>query len=146
IERAGRVHGVRAITSEGEDLAIGARLVIGADGIHSHVAQLLAAPFTRVGEHAAATTYAYWSGLETDGYEWNFHANATSGVVPTNDGVACVFASASPERIGPGGVAVIRAIVAEHAPDLARRLDRASAPRTARTWRGEPGFIRRSYG
>jgi 2-polyprenyl-6-methoxyphenol hydroxylase-like FAD-dependent oxidoreductase len=104
------------------------------------------AGFTRVGHHTSAATYAYWSDLAVDGYEWYFHPNACCGVIPTNDGQACVFACALPARIGRGGVAVIRDIVAESAPQLAARLQAATAPRGARTWRGHHGYIRRSYG
>ena len=58
--------------------------------------------FERVGTSVAAMTYGYWTGLAVDGYEWNFRPDAASGVVPTNDGQACVYASASPRRDRPG--------------------------------------------
>ena len=86
----------------------------------------------RQGTHATAVTYGYWSDLETDGYEWVFRPDACSGVIPTNDGQACVFASARPTRIGRGGVDVIEQIVAEGAPELAERLRRATPPDAAR--------------
>ena len=108
IRRHGRVVGVHATTSDGRAVELGAPLVIGADGIHSIIAQRVGAAFCRMGQHASATTYGYWPDLATDGYEWNFHPNACSGVIPTNDGQACVFASASPKRIGRGGVALLR--------------------------------------
>ena len=146
IVHKGRVAGVRAVTADGRGVDLGAPLVIGADGIRSTVARRVGAPFTRVGKHAAATTYGYWSGLATDGYEWNFRPDACSGVIPTNNGEACVFAAATPQRIGRGGVSVIRDIVAESAPDLALRLHDASPPRGARTWRGHHSFLRRAHG
>ena len=99
-----------------------------------------------LGVHVGAVTYAYWSDLTTDGYEWNFRPNGCSGVIPTNNGQACVFASASPERIGRGGVALIGDVVAEGSPELAERLRKASPPRGTRTWNGHRGYIRRSYG
>ena len=146
IERDGRVYGVHATTADGRAVDIGARLVIGADGIHSTVAQHVSAPFSRLGVHVAAATYAYWSDLETDGYEWIFHPNACCGVIPTNDGEACVFASAPRERIGAGGVDVIRDIVAEHEPELAARLDargrRARRAHLARRTRLHPPVAR----
>ena len=57
-----------------------------------------------------------------------------------------MFASATPERIGDGGVDVIREIVGEGAPDLAERLQDAAAPDETRLWSGHHGFIRRSRG
>jgi flavin-dependent dehydrogenase len=75
-----------------------------------------------------------------------FRSGACAGVIPTNDGKACVFAGAPAERIGTGGVAVIRDIVAEGTADLADRLDKASAPRGTRTWPGHHGVVRRPFG
>lgn len=146
IVRDGRVVGVHAVTAGTRAVDLGAPLVIGADGVHSMIARRAGAPFSRVGAHAAAATYAYWSGLPTDGYEWNFYPDACSGVIPTNNGLACVFASASPERIGRGGVARIHELVAEGSPALEQRLRDAPAPRSARTWHGHHSFLRRSHG
>jgi len=69
-----------------------------------------------------------------------------AGVIPTNDGQACVFVSASPRRIGRGGWQPLHRIVAESWPDLAARLAAATPPRTLRTFTGQPGYIRRSSG
>jgi len=142
----GRVVGVRACTEDYRHVDLTTAMVVGADGIRSTVASATAAPFTRVGHHISAATYGYWSGLATDGYEWYFHPNACCGVIPTNSGQACVFACALPERVGRGGVDVIRDIVAEAAPRLASRLQSAVAPAGARTWSGHHGYLRRSHG
>ncbi len=144
--RHGRVVGVHATTSDGRSVELGAPIVIGADGIRSTVAKCAGAAFARVGQHACATTYGYWDDLATDGYEWNFRPNACSGVIPTNGGKTCVFASASPKRIARGGVAVLSDVVAEGTPELAERLRRASPPPGTRTWPGQPGYIRRCHG
>ncbi len=144
--RDGRVVGVRVSTPEHRSVDLSSSLVIGADGIRSTVARRVEAPYLRRGEHATATTYGYWSGLITDGYEWNFHPNACSGVIPTNNGQTCVFAGASPERIGRGGVDRLLEIVAEGAPQLAERLRAARTPQSTRTWSGLPGYVRRSHG
>ena len=146
ITRNGRVYGVHATTPDGRSVDLGAQLVIGADGVRSTVARFVNAPFTRIGTSAAAATYAYWSDLETDGYEWIFHPNAACGVIPTNDGKTCVFVNAKPERIGRGGVQLINYVIADAEPALAHRLSKATPPKGARTWGGARGFIRRSYG
>ena len=91
-------------------------------------------------------SYGYWSDLETDGYEWTFRPNACSGIIPTSGGEACVFAAGSPGRIGTGGVALIHDVIAEGSPAVAERL-RAATPRSsARTWTGQRGYIRQSWG
>ena len=88
--------------------------MIGADGIRSTVARNVGAPLTRVGGHARrGRSTATGPTSTTDGYEWVFRPDACSGVIPTNDGQACVFAVARPARIGRGGVGVIDEIVAE---------------------------------
>lgn len=144
--RGDRVSGVCAIAADSRHVELSAPLVIGADGIHSTIARLVDAPMTRIGHHASAATYGYWSDLPADGYEWVFRPNACSGAIPTNDGQVCVFAGASPERIDRGGLAVIDQIVSEGAPDLAERLRAATPPRGTRTWSGHHGYIRRAYG
>jgi len=142
----GRVTGVAGRTRDGQHLLAHARIVVGADGIRSTIADAVEAPHERIGRSVAATTYGYWTGLDTDGYEWNFRPNAASGVIPTNHGQVCVFANASPRRIGRGGLEPLTQIVA-HAPgDLAERLVAATPPAALRTFTGRPGYIRRSWG
>jgi 2-polyprenyl-6-methoxyphenol hydroxylase-like FAD-dependent oxidoreductase len=145
-DRRGTVTGVVGRTRDGQRLHVRARIVVGADGIRSTVAERVHAHVERAGTAAAAVTYGYWTGLSVDGYEWNFRPNAASGVVPTNDGQACVFASASPGRIGRGGIETLSRIVAESSPDLAARLAVATPPPALRTFTGQPGHLRRSWG
>jgi 2-polyprenyl-6-methoxyphenol hydroxylase-like FAD-dependent oxidoreductase len=147
IERHGRIVGVRATGSDGELIDLRAAIVIGADGIDSTIAQRVGATFTHVGQHASASASAYWSDLATDGYEWNLQPNACSAVIPTSNGEACIFVSASPARIGDGGIDVIRDLVAQGAPRLAERLATATmSSARASSWKGHHGYIRRSHG
>jgi flavin-dependent dehydrogenase len=143
---AGAVAGVRALDSSGRQIELRARLVIGADGIRSGVAERVGAAVTRHGAGAAAATYGYWTDLDIDGFVWIFRPDACSGLIPTNDGRVCVFAGGSTERISRGGTQLIEEIVAEGAPDIAERLRSAKAPRGTRTWLGHPGFMRRPFG
>ncbi|HEX6353337.1 NAD(P)/FAD-dependent oxidoreductase [Actinophytocola sp.] len=145
-DRRGAVTGVTGRTRDGEVFRAAARIVVGADGIRSTIADLVRAPYERVGRSVAAITYGHWADLETDGYEWNFRAGAASGVVPTNDGKACVYASASPRRIGRGGLAALCRLVAESSPRLAARLAAATPPASMRTFTGRRGHVRRSWG
>ena len=145
-DRRGIVTGVVGRTRDGERFRAGARLVVGADGIRSDVAALVAAPVERRGASVNAVTYGYWADLETNGYEWNFRPGAASGVIPTNDGLACVFAGAPRDRIGRGGMETLIRVAGDSSPQLARRLAKASAPREVRFFRGHPGFVRRSWG
>ena len=145
-DRKAAVTGIVGRTREGQEFRVKARIVVGADGFRSTIAERVGAPFERVGTSASAATYGYWSGLDTDGYEWNFRPDAASGAIPTNDGQVCVFASASRRRIGRGGLDRLTRIVAESSPDLAARLAAASPPSVLRTFGGQPGYVRRSWG
>ena len=142
----GVVTGVVLRTGRGDPTAIGARLVVGADGIRSTVAGRVGAPVLRAGTGATAITYGYWTGLAADGYEWNFRPGAASGVIPTNDGRACVFAGATSARVGRGGLGILQELVAASAPDLADRLAVAEPPTVVRTFPGRPGHLRRAGG
>ncbi|MCI0686191.1 MAG: FAD-dependent monooxygenase [Sporichthyaceae bacterium] len=141
----GTVTGVVGRTRAGAEFRARARIVVGADGIRSTVADRVGARVERTGAGASATTYGYWPDLGVNGYEWNFRPNAASGVIPTNDGLACVFASAVPRRIGRGGVGPLLPILAESDPDLAARLAVAPPP-PMRTFTGLGGYVRRSWG
>jgi len=142
----GRVSGIIGRTRLGHGFRARANIVVGADGIHSTIADRVGAVTERAGTSIAASTYGYWTGLDTDGYEWNFRPGAASGVIPTNNGQACVYASAPPQRIGRGGLTTLTGLIAESSPELAARLTTAAAPRALRTFTGQPGHLRRSSG
>jgi len=142
----GAVKGISGRTADGQAFQADARIVVGADGLRSTIAERAGAVLERVGSARSALSYGYWSNLETDGYEWNYRTNAASGVIPTNGDQACVFVSATPGRIGRGGLDVLLGVVAESSPDLAARLHDATGPRSVRTFTGRPGHVRRSWG
>jgi flavin-dependent dehydrogenase len=142
----GRVGGVVARDGAGGRVDIGAGLVVGADGVRSVVAQHVAAPVERRGTGASAVIYGYWSGLEAPGYEWMFRPNACAGVIPTNDGLSCVFVAATPALVGRGGRQVFESILAQASPEVAGRVRAATAAAGVRTFTGRPGFMRRAWG
>ena len=146
-DRHEMVHGVTGRTRDGNSFHCQARIVVGADGIRSSIAALVDTPMERVGESSnMAVTYGYWSGLETNGYEWSFRPRAASGFIPTNDGQTCVFASAPRERIGRGGLGPLTQAVGDSSPELAARLADGIPPAQFRTFRSQPGYLRRSWG
>jgi 2-polyprenyl-6-methoxyphenol hydroxylase-like FAD-dependent oxidoreductase len=142
----GRPVGVTGAGAEGRPFELHARFLVGADGLRSSIARLVDAPIERQGQHASAVNYGYWTGADVSDYEWVFVRNASAGAMPTNSGQTCVFASATPERMGRGGVNVMESIVRASAPDLARRLGAAQAPTSTRTWHGLRGFLRKAWG
>jgi flavin-dependent dehydrogenase len=144
--RQGRVTGIVGRDEAGRPIAVDAGLVVGADGLRSTIAQQVDAAVERTGTGAFAVAYAYWSGVETDGYEWIFRPNACAGVIPTNDGLSCVFAAASPERIGRGGNHVFESVLQQASPATAARVLAGTRHAGLRTFAGHPGFVRRAWG
>jgi 2-polyprenyl-6-methoxyphenol hydroxylase-like FAD-dependent oxidoreductase len=145
-DAGGRVRGVAARDRTGAAIELRGRWVVGADGLHSTVADAVGAAFERLGTGTTAFVYGYFSDLETSGYEWVFRPAACAGMIPTNDGQVCVFAGSTPARIGRGGPAVFDDVVAAASADFATRLATATRPAGFRSFGGRPGHLRRSYG
>jgi flavin-dependent dehydrogenase len=70
-----------------------ASIVVGADGLHSAVARAVRAPTYHDRGKLAATYYAYWSGVPTNGFEVFDRPYRSWGAIPTNDGLTCIFAN-----------------------------------------------------
>jgi flavin-dependent dehydrogenase len=149
-DRAGRVAGVVLRDHGGTTRTERARLVIGADGRGSVVAARVAAPVIAAGPHAAAYAYGYWPAADLDGYHWYYGDRLSAGVIPTNDGLACVFVG------GPAAI-VVAATRRRHPLAAQRELlaridgglaDLAAAPphEPVRVFRGLPARLRRPYG
>ena len=97
---AGRVSGVRANTRHGRRFDVHARMVIGADGIRSVVADGVDAPVERRGHHAGAVLYGYYANLPSVGYEWTYARRTAAGLISTNDGLTA--SSSEAPRSGCG--------------------------------------------
>jgi menaquinone-9 beta-reductase len=146
----GRVRGVVVRHAAGETEEIRADVVIGADGLSSTVARLVGAPVERVGRFGSAVVYGYFADPGFEGYHWYYRPRIAAGLIPTNDGRACIFVAAPRSRFTadvlhdpPLGH---RKLLAEAAPDLATRLVSASRVGPMRPFAGRPGLLRRSRG
>jgi len=142
----GRVTGVRTGTGD-----LHARFVVGADGVKSLVAREVAAPTLRTGTWASAVRYAYFGGLEPTGYEWSYGDGIAAGIIPTNDGLSCLFVATSPTRmrtlrLGRPDDGAFATLFRLAAPEQAGRLAAATRAGRFHGWAGMPGFARRSWG
>ena len=148
---SGRVAGVRGLDEAGRDTSVTASYVVGADGIRSAVAEAAGAPVVHRGRHASAVRYAYFAGLDATGYEWAYGDGAAAGLIPTNDGLHCVFVATTPARlrtlrVGRPVDAGFDALWRLAAPGQRARL--ADARRVGRFhgWSGATGHVRRPWG
>jgi flavin-dependent dehydrogenase len=149
-DASGRVAGVRTLGSGGTG-ALSARFVVGADGLSSRVARQVEAPVLRAGRWASAVRYAYYRDFAATGYEWAYRDGAAAGVIPTNDGLSCVFVATSPARMrtlrmGRTSDESFVTLFGLAAPKHAERLALAGRESRHRGWAGTPGFVRRSWG
>lgn len=149
-DHTGRVTGVRAVGPRGS-LELSARLVVGADGIGSRVAREVDAPVLRRGRAASAVRYAYLAGVGAEGYEWAYGDGAAAGLIPTGDGLVCVFAATTPERLRTLARAtttdqVLPTLLHRAAPALRATLEEGRQVGRVHGWGGVRGFVRRSWG
>ena len=146
----GRVNGVVVNVTEEKPKAIRARIVIGADGIHSRVAHAAGSLVERQGSHAGAAIYGYMPATGSTGYHWYFRPGVSAGAIPTNGGNACVFVAMPHERFRdelPRGLeAIYRSVLREAAPELAEKLEGREIAGRLVPFAGERGFLRRAHG
>lgn len=147
---AGRVRGITARDRGGRPFSVRSRLTIGADGVRSTVAREVGAPVLQRGRRGGAYLSVYVEGLATEGYEWFYRPGATAGMIPTNDGLTCVFAGMPLERFRPGGAgerwqSLVRAFT-EAGPDAADRLAAATPVEPVRGYPGLRGVRRKAWG
>jgi 2-polyprenyl-6-methoxyphenol hydroxylase-like FAD-dependent oxidoreductase len=146
----GRVDGVVLRDRFGATRIERAPLVVGADGRSSIVAERVGAPTIAAGANTAAFAYGYWPATDLDGYHWYYGDALSAGVIPTNDGLACIFVGGPPT--------VLQAAMRDRRPDEAQRgllgrindglVDLTAAPPagSVRFFRGTPSLLRRPYG
>ncbi len=117
---AGVVHG----TPRGGRVEVPARLVVGADGMRSKVAELVGSPNTVSDPKLSCVYYSCWTGPRVG---FGFHERPGEWVahIPTHDGatmVATYFPQADFDRVRADPAAAHRAAIAATAPELAAQL------------------------
>jgi len=147
---SGRVTGVLAHDENERPIVASARIVVGADGLHSKIAALVAAPVVEQAPHAAGVVYGYWPNLPVNGYQWYWADGVAVGAIPTNGGETCVFTAlpATQFRRVFGGElrAGYRELMSRGAPRLASLAESSGTSPKLRGFAGHPGYLRRSHG
>ena len=145
---AGRVSGIRGRDAGGRPVTENARVVIGADGIHSLVARTGGAESYHERAPLQAGYYTYWSGLPMDGrFEAYDRQGRAWAAWPTNDDQTLVivswpYAEFEANRHDIEGH-YLKAL--ERAPEFAERV-RAARREERYVGMAVTGFFRRPYG
>ena len=144
-----RVRGL--VVSDGETRhEIEADLTVGADGLHSTIADRVGAVNVSEGRYATGSLFSYWEDLPVDGYYWRFQRAAGLGAIPTNNGATCLFVSMPSTRFreevqGDKSRAYCR-LIRQASAVVAARLDGARMVEPIRGFAGHTGFIKTSVG
>jgi flavin-dependent dehydrogenase len=148
----GRVVGVSGHDRAGARVDLGARYVIGADGLRSRVARLVGAAVNQVRPAGGAAQYAYYAGISWDGIEFFVAERSLAGVFPTHDGQACIWvcspsADAKAVRRRSGSRAeAFGELLERSAPPLAERLGEARRTSPVQGMLGQPNQVRQAFG
>ena len=144
----GRVAGVSGHAKGGPTVTERARMVVGADGRYSLVADEVAAEEYRQKPKLLAAYYSYWSGLPLDGRCGNWiRPNRGFAAWPTNEGLTLVIAG-WPYRefeANRGNVEAAFQATIDLAPDFAERV-RGATREERFVGAAVRGFFRKPYG
>lgn len=150
LQEGSRVAGVRAHDQQGREMDLKAATTVGADGIRSTVAAQTGAWVRFRGRTAGAVLYRYYAGLDTAGYEWAYGNRAAAGLIPTNDGLTCVFVGTAPGRMRAlrqaGADGAFQALLGQSLVELPERVAAAVPVGRLHGWAGLPGCLRQCWG
>jgi flavin-dependent dehydrogenase len=147
LQEDGAVTGVRGREKGAPAVTEHARLVIGADGKHSLVADAVNARAYRTKPPQSMAFYTYWEGVPVDGGAMYGRPGCALGAWPTNDGLLMTYLAWPIARFGEFRQDVegnfLRTL------DTVGLGDRIRAGRRAERFRGTPdlpAYFRRPYG
>jgi len=143
-----RVVGIRGQSRGNAVVKEHAKIVIGADGKHSRIAQLVESPQYNEVPSLTCWYYSYWSGLPCDGLEINWRHHQVVLTFPTNDnlvicGIGVPQADFQQFRSDVEGnylTAIARI------PQLAERIHNAHREARFLGMADVPNFLRKPYG
>ena len=142
------VVGIRGRQRNGATVDERARMVIGADGVHSFVAKHAGAQEYDRRPIAACAYYSYFSDVPQDDIELYVREHCAFGGIPTNDGLHLVMVNWPTREF-----ATVRGDVEGHvrralamAPDFAARVNSGKRQETWYGTAGVPNYFRKPYG
>lgn len=145
---SGRVLGILAGRG-GSTQPITARYVIGADGHRSRVADLTGSAVRRSHPATNAVHYAYYDGVDAEGFWFQFTPDVNTGLIPTNDGQCLVFAGRPISLLHPftkDPAGEFMRLLEESGADLAGRVRAGRRVGRFHGTSGLAGFLRQAWG
>ena len=144
----GQVTGIRGRTQNGTSVTEDARIVIGADGMHSVVAREVKAEQYKGTPPLEGAYFSYWSGVRMKGWHLWLRPHRVIFAYNTNDNLALVGVAYSSQDF-PAIKTDIEGnhmrVISEFAPDLAEQM--CNGRREERFVGGEiPACVRKPYG
>jgi 2-polyprenyl-6-methoxyphenol hydroxylase-like FAD-dependent oxidoreductase len=143
-----RVVGIKGHSRTGGSVDERARIVVGADGIHSLVAKSVQAPEYDAKPALTTNYYTYYSGFEADDIEMYVRDAHAVGCFPTHDGLTLVAALWPCSRFH-----AVRSDIEHHfraslesTPTVARRLVGACREEKWFGSAGLPNYVRQPFG
>jgi 2-polyprenyl-6-methoxyphenol hydroxylase-like FAD-dependent oxidoreductase len=142
------VVGIRGRHRRGSAVEERARIVVGADGVHSFVAKQVQAPEYDRRPIFVCAYYSYFSDVRQDDIELYVREHCAFGGAPTNDGLHLVMVNWPTSDF-----AAVRSDVEAHvqraltmAPDFAARVNSGKREETWYGTAGVPNYFRKPYG
>lgn len=142
------VMGVRA-GPRGSEEDLAARIVIGADGLHSIIARMVKPPEYDCVESLTFAYYAYWSGVPDDGMHIYFFDDAKGILVfPTNRGQTCIGLGGAREGFEEfrKDIEGNYMKVLDRVPELAQQVRAGHQDERFQGTAEQPNYFRRPYG
>jgi YD repeat-containing protein len=148
----GRVVGVTGRDRSDAEVELGARFVVGADGLRSRIADLAGAAVDQAGPAGGATQYAYYAGGRWGGIEFFVAERSFAGVFPTHDSQACIWVctpsadAKAVRRRTPSRVEAFGELLQRSHPELALRLRHARRTSPVQGMLRQPNQLRQAFG
>jgi flavin-dependent dehydrogenase len=148
----GRVVGVQGHDPTCARIQIGARWVIGADGLRSQVAHSVGAAVNETGRAGGAAQYAYYTGIPWSGIEFFVAERSFAGVFPTHHGQACIWVctpsadAKAVRRRAESRTEAFGQLLERSAPPLAGRLRQARRTAPVQGMLRQPNQLRQAFG
>ena len=143
-----RVVGISGRSEGGRTVEERARLVIGADGVHSMIAKAVRAPEYQARPVLACAYYSYFSGVDQQDLELFVREGTAFGGAPTSHGLTLVMVN-WPTAMFP----TVRSDIEGHfvrsldmAPDFAARVRAGTREERWYGTAGVPNYFRKPYG